>query len=66
MDMEEKKRRAFFYLHAVAENRCCIIENFQATAAAAGLTAGQLRAALYVLCGEGSILQEGNKILLLE
>ena len=66
MDGEEKKYKVFAYLKAVEENHACIVENYRAAATSAGLTPGQFRAGLYLLCGEGIILQEGSRILLLK
>ena len=54
------------YVDTHAEDGVLLLGSNAAVARETGLRAGRVAALLYFLCGEGRILQEGNRILMLD
>lgn len=54
------------YIRSNASGGLLLLEGYPAVAKQTGLRAGRVAGIFYFLCGEGNILQEGKKVLLLD
>lgn len=62
----EELNTVLAYIKEHANRGVLDMEGYPAVARETGLTAGHTAAVFYFLCGEGKILQEGNRVLLLD